>query len=591
MIVKGVDGLKIYVDKNALQDYTTKLIAKEKTIFATKDQVGSPLVASTVAGMTDHDKIYVYVGSETGYTSGNWYYWDGTAWTSGGVYNSEGFVLDDTLTSATLPAQAKAVGDKVSQLSEEIDDVNKPLNVYISDPSTLDWELGGIGSNGKNSDANTRWRMKDAIYVKSGSKVSIDPAYRFFLAIYTDWTDAATFTLDTTVARTADPYTFTADRYVRIVLSDATSSTDVTNMKDTLVGALDVYLINKINAIDDINTALQKAFTGTGVRVSSTDQLASLDVAVPNRCYTLVAKIDENQPSNYGDLITFNYTDTPNSNGCVQFWYSTNGYMFIRIKWSNTWSSWKRVVDPAFMQTDGNYADISMFERIGVIGDSFASGTIYTGVETEDTNNFPLSWPQNLARQCGITAVNYSRGGETTQSFLTSGVRRMQALLDDISGGNGCGLYILCLGINDSNVNKTGGLAYLGTSADINLSDYTQNADSFWGNYGRIIQQIVEASPNSKIVMTTYCRQPTEATEAAYDAFNEAIQEIAAFFEIPCLVLTDDEFFNSRYYMNNMVSHHPTAPVYSGYAKAINRLFANAAEANLDYFKTYIGLQ
>lgn len=125
--MKGAGNLKIYVDKNALQDYTTKLIAKEKTIFATKNEVGSPLVASTVAGMTDHDKIYVYVGSETGYTSGNWYYWDGTAWTSGGIYNSEGFVLDDTLTSATLPAQAKAVGDAVGQLSEETDDLNNQV--------------------------------------------------------------------------------------------------------------------------------------------------------------------------------------------------------------------------------------------------------------------------------------------------------------------------------------------------------------------------------------------------------------------------------------------------------------------------------
>lgn len=110
--MKGADNLKNYVDKNALQDYTTKLIAKEKTIFATKDEVGSPLVASTVAEMTDENKIYVYVGSETGYTSGNWYYWDGSAWTSGGIYNSEGFVLDSSLTSATEPAQAKAVGDK-----------------------------------------------------------------------------------------------------------------------------------------------------------------------------------------------------------------------------------------------------------------------------------------------------------------------------------------------------------------------------------------------------------------------------------------------------------------------------------------------
>ena len=34
--------------------------------------VGSPLTASTAAGMTDTDKIYVYTGSETGMTAGHW---------------------------------------------------------------------------------------------------------------------------------------------------------------------------------------------------------------------------------------------------------------------------------------------------------------------------------------------------------------------------------------------------------------------------------------------------------------------------------------------------------------------------------------
>lgn len=116
--------MKSYLDKVGLQDYTTKLTAKNKTIFATKNEVGSPLVAATAAAMTDTNKIYVYVGSEAGYTSGNWYYYNGSAWTSGGVYNSQGFVLDDTLTSATMPAQAKAAGDAISQLSTEIESVS-----------------------------------------------------------------------------------------------------------------------------------------------------------------------------------------------------------------------------------------------------------------------------------------------------------------------------------------------------------------------------------------------------------------------------------------------------------------------------------
>ena len=81
---------------------------------------GSPLVASTVAGMTDHDKVYVYVGSETGYTSGNWYYWDGSAWASGGVYNSVAVQTDTTLTLSGVAADAKKTGDEISDLKSQI---------------------------------------------------------------------------------------------------------------------------------------------------------------------------------------------------------------------------------------------------------------------------------------------------------------------------------------------------------------------------------------------------------------------------------------------------------------------------------------
>lgn len=94
-----------YLDLTGLQDFATKLATKLHTIFATKADVGAPLVASTVAGMTDHDRIYVYTGSETGYTNGNWYYWDGTAWTSGGTYNSQA-IGDGTITTAKLASGA-----------------------------------------------------------------------------------------------------------------------------------------------------------------------------------------------------------------------------------------------------------------------------------------------------------------------------------------------------------------------------------------------------------------------------------------------------------------------------------------------------
>lgn len=50
--------------------------------------VGSPLMAATASAMTDRTKIYVYTGTETGYVKGDWYYWNGSSWEDGGIYNS-----------------------------------------------------------------------------------------------------------------------------------------------------------------------------------------------------------------------------------------------------------------------------------------------------------------------------------------------------------------------------------------------------------------------------------------------------------------------------------------------------------------------
>lgn len=63
------------------------------------DFYGSPLVAATVAGMTKTNRIYVYTGTETGYTKGHWYYHNGTKWADGGTYNSsavDGCIVTDT---------------------------------------------------------------------------------------------------------------------------------------------------------------------------------------------------------------------------------------------------------------------------------------------------------------------------------------------------------------------------------------------------------------------------------------------------------------------------------------------------------------
>lgn len=73
---------------------------------------GSPLTALTASAMTHTDRIYVYCGNETGYVYGNWYYHNGTAWVSGGTYNSnviDGVIMTDTTENKTYKLYLKLV--------------------------------------------------------------------------------------------------------------------------------------------------------------------------------------------------------------------------------------------------------------------------------------------------------------------------------------------------------------------------------------------------------------------------------------------------------------------------------------------------
>ena len=95
----------------------------QSTLAQARSLIGSPLVANTAADMADTSRIYVYTGSETGYTNGHWYYHNGSAWTDGGVYNAVAVDTDTTLSIAGKPADSKKTGDEISQIKEDLQDL------------------------------------------------------------------------------------------------------------------------------------------------------------------------------------------------------------------------------------------------------------------------------------------------------------------------------------------------------------------------------------------------------------------------------------------------------------------------------------
>jgi glycerophosphoryl diester phosphodiesterase len=111
---------------------------------------GAPKPVTLVSQMTDTTKIYVYTGNEAGYTAGNWYYWNGTAWTSGGIYQSAGI-------------SNKAI-------------FQRNTSSVFQEKFLIGYEFE-IGARNAETDAkiitNTRIVMLDKVSLKAGTKISL----------------------------------------------------------------------------------------------------------------------------------------------------------------------------------------------------------------------------------------------------------------------------------------------------------------------------------------------------------------------------------------------------------------------------------
>lgn len=284
--------------------------------------------------------------------------------------------------------------------------------------------------------------------------------------------------------------------------------------------------------------------------------------------YTGVKNIPDKTP---GLCITHTFGATA-ENGSLQFYSGTNGIVYIRTKKADGWTSWASINQKNDNTHEQLYASFTQFPKIGVIGDSYASGEIYINESGHDY--YQLSWLQCIARTCGITGTNFSSGGLSTRSWLTAS--RGLPLVNSSDAQN---LYIFALGINDC---YALGESYLGTPDDIK-EDYNTNPDTFYGNYAKIIEQVKIKAPNAKLLMLT-----TASTNTVPMKFNNAIEYIANHYGIPFARQYEYEFFKSTYYKNK-VGGHPTAVMYSGMAEAFKQIFSDVCIKYQAYFNDYVG--
>ncbi len=175
------------------------------------------------------------------------------------------------------------------------------------------------------------------------------------------------------------------------------------------------------------------------------------------------------------------------------------------------------------LKRDGGFFGI--FRKVAVIGDSLSSGEMESLNEKNEKgyhDYFEYSWGQYMARAAGCEVLNFSRGGMTASEYMTS----FGEANDFFDPEKACQAYVIALGVNDIvNAKQT-----VGTVADIDLDDYRNNAKTFAGYYGALIQRYREISPKSRIFLMTMVpndRRPNEAIEQ----HRKLLYEIAKLFE------------------------------------------------------------
>ena len=277
--------------------------------------------------------------------------------------------------------------------------------------------------------------------------------------------------------------------------------------------------------------------------------------------------------ANTGVVLTLCWS-TSVTGGATQIAIGSNGKYASRMMWGKSWGEWYYPSDITKADLEKPYPSIALFEKIGVIGDSWASGYVYHNGQWYTKYN--LSWCQQLARRNGVSVTNYAYPGLSTRTWLTSD--KGLSLLNSNAPEN---LYLLCLGLNDFALGDN----YIG-----NIEDMETGADSYYGNYATIIKAIKNKAPNSKIVIfkTNYKGYGNPELRAKFDVADE---NIASHFEIPLINPKDDSYIGGvdEYDYKNFSNGHPTYYQLSCLSKSYQRLIEKCMYENQAYFNDYVG--
>ena len=217
---------------------------------------------------------------------------------------------------------------------------------------------------------------------------------------------------------------------------------------------------------------------------------------------------------------------------------------------------------------------LSFMDTFTVIGDSYSAGHL-SDMKGSAISPTRFAWGNILAKDIGAKCVNLSVSGYTAYDWATNKI-------SDLNKTPVQDLYIIALGINDALPSH--GEA-LGTIADIN-DDPNKNANTFYGNYGKIISAIKHHDMNARIILLTIMTKYDSTSRK--DEFNTAIKNIGAKYNIPVADLDQESYFASDDFNNLKNGGHPTIVGYSLMARALKHAIQKTIYQNNTYFDEWV---
>lgn len=229
----------------------------------------------------------------------------------------------------------------------------------------------------------------------------------------------------------------------------------------------------------------------------------------------------------------------------------------------------------------------SLIHQWAFIGDSLSSGEVYinnsTGLQSIDA--YEWSWGQAICRLCGTQGTNFSKGGIMTSDWWKFYVNKKHEDGYHTGGKHEkftdrkFNAYTICLGANDCNQSYD-----IGSADDVDLSDYNNNRESFYGYYCKIIQYIREINPSAKIFLITIPNLFHGKCESY--GINTAVRTISNMFD-NCFLVDLYKYIpkNSKLESKYTFWGHLTAAGYQWVGYVMANLFSYIIENNLASFK------